>query len=434
MTVTASPALDAARLALERGRDHLLSLQHPDGFWKGELETNVTIDSEDLFLRYYLDIFDARTAEATARWIRSKQRDDGSWATYFGGPTDVSTSVEAYVALRLAGDDVDAEHMRVAAAYVRAAGGVEATRVFTRMWLALLGLWSWHDVPVIPPEQILLPPRAPLSVYTFGCWARQTMVALSVCCALRPSCRTRFEIGELFSGVTQPLPRSLWTTLDRALHFHERHPIRPLRRRALRAAERWVVERQERDGSWGGIQPPWVWSIVALHARGYALDHPVLKLAFEGLESFTIEDEAGRRLEACQSPVWDTALAVIALLDAGLPPEHEAIVRAARWLESREVRIRGDWAVRRPSLPAGGFPFEFANDNYPDVDDTAVVVLALRRAGAADDACRRGLEWSIGMQCADGGWAAFDAENTSRLGAHLPFFDFGAVTDPRART
>jgi squalene-hopene/tetraprenyl-beta-curcumene cyclase len=430
MTVAASPSLDAARLALGRGRDQLLSLQHADGYWKGELETNVTIDSEDLFLRYYLRILDTRTAAATARWIRSRQREDGSWATFFRGPPDVSTSVEAYVALRLAGDDADAEHMQRAAAYVRDAGGVEATRVFTRMWLALLGLWSWHEVPMIPPEQILLPPRAPLSVYTFGCWARQTMVALSICCALRPSRRTPFDVPELLSGVARPLPRSVWTALDGLLHFHERHPFRPLRSRALRAAERWVVDRQERDGSWGGIQPPWVWSIIALHARGYPLDHPVLKLAFAGLDSFTVEDDAGRRLEACQSPVWDTALAVIALLDAGLPPEHEAIVRAARWLEGREVRIRGDWAVRRPKLSAGGFPFEFANDNYPDVDDTAVVVLALRRAGIADDACRRGLEWSIGMQCADGGWAAFDAENTSRLGAHLPFFDFGAVTDP----
>ena len=430
MSVSLSSRIGAARLALQRGRDYLLSLQHPDGYWKGELETNVTIDAEDLFLRFYLDILEPRTADATARWIRSKQREDGSWATFFGGPPDLSTTVEAYAALRLAGDDAGAEHMQRAAACVRAAGGIEATRVFTRMWLSLLGLWSWHDVPVIPPEQILLPPRAPLSVYAFGCWARQTMVALSICCALRPSRRVPFAVDELLTGVTPATKRGVFTELDRLLHFHECHPIRPLRRRALAAAEKWVVERQEVDGSWGGIQPPWVWSIIALHARGYPLDHPVQKLALDGLDTFTIEDEAGRRLEACQSPVWDTALAVIALLDAGLPPDHEAIVDAARWLEGREVRVRGDWAVRRPDLDPGGFPFEFANDNYPDVDDTAVVVLALRRVGVADDACRRGLAWSLGMQSSDGGWAAFDAENTSRLGMRMPFFDFGAVTDP----
>src|SRR5581483_165677 len=184
MSVTAEPRVGAARIALERGRDHLLSLQHPDGYWKGELETNVTIDAEDLFLRFFLGVLGPRETEATARWIRSKQREDGSWATFYGGPPDVSTTVEAYVGLRLAGDEPDADHMPRAAACVRAHGGLEATRVFTRMWLALLGLWSWHDVPVIPPEQILLPPRAPLSVYAFGCWARQTIVALSICCAL----------------------------------------------------------------------------------------------------------------------------------------------------------------------------------------------------------------------------------------------------------
>src|SRR5581483_1488577 len=196
-------------------------------------------------------------------------------------------------------------------------------------------------------------------------------------------------------------------------HAYERFPIRPLRRRALRAAERWVVERQERDGSWGGIQPPWVWSIAALHALGYPLDHPVLKLALDGIDTFTIEDELGRRIEACQSPVWDTALAVLALLDAGLPPEHDAIGRATRWLEGREVLVRGDWAVRKPELAPGGFPFEYANDNYPDVDDTAVVVLALRRARGADGPSERGLAWARGMQSKNGAWGAFDVDNTS---------------------
>ena len=437
MTVTASPRVDAARLALERGRARLLALQNGEGWWKGELETNVTIDSEDIFLRFHLGILEPRQTEATARWIRSKQRDDGSWATFFGGPADVSTTVEAYVALRLAGDSPEATHMRRASACARELGGVEATRVFTRMWFSLLGLWSWADVPVLPPEQILFPPRVPLSVYSFGCWARQTIVALSVCCALRPVTLTPFPIGELLTGLRPELDRSdIWTrafsVVDRALHRYQRRPIEPLRRRALRAAERWIVERQERDGSWGGIQPPWVWSIIALRSLGYPLDHPVVSLALAGFDDFTVEDEAGRRIEACQSPVWDTALASIALLDAGLRSEDEVLERAARWLADREVTVRGDWAVRRPELPAGGFPFEFANDNYPDVDDTAVVVLALRRAGGDrfEGACERGLTWAMGMQGKDGGWGAFDAENSSSLSTRLPFCDFGAVTDP----
>ena len=435
----AAPALESARATLERARAHLLDLQHTDGWWKGELETNVTIDAEDLFLRHYLGILDRKQTEASARWIRSRQREDGSWATFFGGPFDLSTTVEAYLALRFAGDSPEAEHMRRAAILIRATGGVERSRVFTRMWLSLLGLWSWEEVPMLPPEQIMLPARAPFSVYTFGCWARQTIVALSIASALRPQAKAPFAIDELRSGASSaPRVNDVWdrlfVSLDRALHLYERRPIGVLRRRALRRAERWVLDRQEKDGSWGGIQPPWVWSIVALHALGRPLDDPALAKALSGLDVFTIEDERGRRIEACQSPVWDTGLAVLALLDAGLEVTDPRLEQAARWLVSCEVRVRGDWSVRRRKLDPGGFPFEFANDNYPDVDDTAIVVPALRRAlpgdEPADEACERGLAWTLGMQSKDGGWAAFDVDNTSRLAAKLPFCDFGAVTDP----
>jgi squalene-hopene/tetraprenyl-beta-curcumene cyclase len=435
MTAVEAPRDASVRSALDRAASHLISLQHPDGFWKGELETNVTIDAEDLFLRHYLGLLDAHQVEATARWIRSKQRADGSWATFYGGPADVSTSAEAYLALRLAGDDPEAEHMRRASSFVREAGGLEATRVFTRMWLSLLGLWSWHAVPVLPPEQMLLPARAPLSIYSFGCWARQTIVALQIATALRPAKPAPFAVDELRSGREPDRgDLDLWgrafTLLDRALHVYGRHPVGPLRRRALRAAERWLVARQEADGSWGGIQPPWVWSIVALHALGYPLDHPVLAKALAGLDVFTIEDEHGRRIEACQSPVWDTALATIGLLDAGVAAEHDAVVRAADWLVGREVRVRGDWSVRRPALEPGGFPFEFANDGYPDIDDTAEIVIALRRSNVGGPVLRRSVSWMLGMQSSNGGWAAFDADNMSGLPARLPFCDFGEVTDP----
>jgi squalene-hopene/tetraprenyl-beta-curcumene cyclase len=425
MTTVASTGATSAVVALERGVRRLFELQHPDGYWKGELETNVTIDSEDLFVRHYLGILDARTAEATAGWIRSKQRDDGSWATFHGGPADVSTTVEAYVALRIVGDAADAPHMRKAAALVAGSGGLDATRVFTRMWLSLLGLWRWSDVPPLPPEQMFLPPRAPLSIYAFGCWARQTVVALQVATTLRPVRPVPFDVDELgphVEGERHPL--------DRVLHAYGRRPIAPLRRAAMRRAVRWIVERQEADGSWGGIQPPWVWSIIALHEYGYALDDPVIVAALRGLDSFTIEDELGRRIEACQSPVWDTALAVIALLDAGVDPSDERIRRASGWLASKEIRHRGDWSKRRPRLEPGGFAFEFENDWHADVDDTAEVVMALRRAGAGADAVDRGVHWMVGMQCKNGGWAAFDVENTSTLPGRLPFCDFGEVTDP----
>ncbi len=436
MTVTTDRTIDAAQACLERARRHLLSLQHPDGYWKGELETNVTIDAEDLFLAHFLGLDRPGETSRSALWIRTHQRPDGSWATFHGGPGDLSTSAEAYVALRLAGDPADAAHMSRAAAFIRDAGGVESTRVFTRMWLALLALWSWRTVPTLPPEQILFPPRAPLSVYQFGCWARQTIVALSVVTALAPAAPVGFGIDELRTGAAPRLaPDDLWgrvfVLLDRAAHLYGRHALAPLRRAALRRAERWIVERQEADGSWGGIQPPWVWSIVALRALGYELDHPVLARALAGLETFTIEDDEGRRIEACQSPVWDSALGMLALLDAGLPADDPAITRAATWLAAQEIHTRGDWAVRRPELAPGGFPFEFANDNYPDVDDTAVVVLALRRAGIdCGGAADRGVSWMLGMQSRSGGWGAFDVDNTSRLCARIAFCDFGAVTDP----
>jgi squalene-hopene/tetraprenyl-beta-curcumene cyclase len=436
MTVMTDRATDAAQTTLTRACQHLLSLQQEPGYWKGELETNVTIDAEDLFLGHFLGLDRPGETARSAHWIRSHQRPDGSWATYYGGPGDLSTSAEAYVALRLAGDRPDTAHMARAAAFIREAGGIEATRVFTRMWLALLGLWTWAGLPTLPPEQILLPPRAPLSVYSFGCWARQTIVALSVVTALTPSRPVGFGVDELKTGqAPRRAPNDLWGRLflviDRAAHLYGRHAPARLRRAALRKAERWIVERQEADGSWGGIQPPWVWSIVALRVLGYELDHPVVARALAGLDTFTIDDADGRRIEACQSPVWDTALALIALLDAGYAPEHPPLARAARWLAAQEVHTRGDWAKRRPDLAPGGFPFEFANDNYPDVDDTAVVVLALRRSGIPDEgAAERGVKWTLGMQSRSGGWGAFDVDNTSRLCAKVAFCDFGAVTDP----
>ncbi len=447
MAVRVEPAIGArARQALERARDHLLSLQHPAGWWKGELETNVTMDAEDLLLRQFVGIRTDEQTRGSANWIRSQQREDGTWANFFGGPADLSTTVEAYVALRLDGDPTDAGHMRRARAFIGEAGGVEATRVFTRMWLSLFGLWSWDDIPALPPEIIFLPEWFPLNIYDFACWARQTVVALTVVGAHRPVRPIPFGIDELRTGNHKPArsPLSTWAgrfeRLDRALHWYERHPVPALRRRALARAGAWILERQEADGSWGGIQPPWVYSLIALHLLGYPMDHPAMRAGLDGIEGFTIVERPGgpdaiRRLEACQSPVWDTGLAMIALADAGLPADDDALVRSADWILAEEIRVRGDWSVRRPSLEPGGWAFEFANDTYPDIDDTAEVVLALRRAGTGDGAGRRAaidraIAWTLGMQSSDGGWAAFDVNNTRRLCRELPFCDFGEVIDP----
>jgi len=449
--VTQASVREDAKAALDRAVDYLLSLQDEKGFWKGELETNVTIEAEDLLLREFLGIRTPDITAETARWIRAKQRSDGTWATFYDGPPDLSTSVEAYVALKLAGDDPAAPHMEKAAAYIRGAGGVERTRVFTRLWLALFGLWPWDDLPTLPPEMIFLPSWFPLNIYDWGCWARQTVVPLTIVSALRPVRPIPLSIDEIRTGAPPPPRDPAWTIrgffqrLDDLLRDYRRvadhGPARLFRRLAMRRAAEWIIARQEADGSWGGIQPPWVYSLIALHLLGYPLDHPVLRRGLDGLNGFTIREETAdgvvRRLEACQSPVWDTALAVTALRDAGLPADHPRVQAAARWLVGEEVRVAGDWAVRRPGLPPGGWAFEFANDNYPDTDDTAEVVLALRRVRledadqqALEAAVRRATTWVIGMQSTDGGWGAFDADNTRELVLRLPFCDFGAVIDP----
>jgi squalene-hopene/tetraprenyl-beta-curcumene cyclase len=430
--------LDAARYALAQARDHALGLQDAEGWWQSGFETNVTMDAEDLLLREFLGLHDDALIAATARWIRSKQRDDGTWATYFGGPGDLSTTVEAYLALRLAGDEPHDPHMKQACVWILDQGGLEATRVFTRLWLALSGLWSWDDLPVIPPEMIYMPSWLPLNIYDWACWARQTIVALAVLQSFSPSRPLPFTVDELRTGVTPRRPPAdpwarVFVVLDKALHRYR--PVKSLRRAALRRCADWIIARQERDGSWGGIQPPWVYSLMALNMLGYDVSHPIMAKGLAGLDQFTITEDSAdgpmRTFDACQGPVWGTALMMVALADAGLPPEHPALVNAAKWVLDEEVRGPGDWQVRRPEVAPGSWSFSFDNDVYPDNDDTAEVVLALRRvAMPTQPAIDRGLAWLAGMQSKDGGWGAFDADNTRKLVEKPPFCDFGEVIDP----
>jgi squalene-hopene/tetraprenyl-beta-curcumene cyclase len=329
--------------------------------------------------------------------------------------------------------------MSKAAQYIRDEGGLEASRVFTRMWLAMVGQWSWDQLPSLPPELIFLPSWFPLNVYDFGCWARQTIVPLTIVSTLRPVYPLPVDLSELRTGrrvrrKTRPFSAAHgFEVLDRALHAYGKRPMRRVRRAAMARAAEWIIRRQEADGCWGGIQPPWVYSLIALRELGYPKDHPVLARGIAGLEGFVIDDEAGRRFEACQSPVWDTALALIALSDAGVAADDPGLVKAADWLLTEEIRTTGDWAVRRPGLAPGGWAFEFQNDGYPDIDDTAEVVLALRRvtgSRAIEASVGRGITWSTGMQSKDGGWGAFDADNTRELVYEIPFADFGAMIDP----
>lgn len=442
----AGDLLVAAERATARSVEYLLGQQDAEGWWKGDLATNVTMDAEDLLLRQFLGIQDAGTTEASALFIRGEQRADGTWATFYGGPGELSATIEAYVALRLAGDKPEEPHMARASAWVRERGGIAESRVFTRVWLALFGWWKWDDLPVMPPELIFFPKWFPLNIYDFGCWARQTIVPLTIVSAKRPVRPAPFALDELHRDVRRPNPSKptaplaswdgVFQRLDKGLHAYHKLAPRSVRRTAMNAAARWIIERQENDGCWGGIQPPAVYSVIALHLLGYDIDHPVMRAGLESLDRFAVWREDGARMiEACQSPVWDTCLATIALADAGLSPDHPALVKAADWMMNEEITRPGDWTVRRPALTPGGWAFEFHNDNYPDIDDTAEVILALRRVkhpvpARLDASVERGARWTMGMQSRNGAWAAFDADNTSPFPNRLPFSDFGEVIDP----
>jgi squalene-hopene/tetraprenyl-beta-curcumene cyclase len=407
---TAAVELTNIDAAIDRGVRRLLELQRSDGIWVGELESNVTMTAQHLFWNHFLGLRTPDLDRRIANELMARMRDDGTWSIWFDGPPDLSTSVEAYVALRMAGVDPGPRALE----YIRREGGIPKSRLFTKCFLALLGQWPWQRMVPIPPELILLPPKGPFSVYNFACWARQTFVALALAQSLRPVQDIDVDLRAI--GARPGKTRA---------------PRRPnaLRRKAQARAERWIRERQEADGSWGGIQPPWVWGIIALSALGHGMEDRTLREAVEGWQGFMVEDGDRLRPEACQSPVWDTGLAVLALRACGVPADHPQLVRAGEYLLSQEVTVKGDWAIRVPDLAPGGWAFEYENDIYPDIDDAAVISLALRELGLGDDAVRRGVDWMVGMQSRSGGWGAFDVDNQAMWLYRIPFCDFGKVTD-----
>ncbi|MCR4392468.1 MAG: squalene--hopene cyclase [Candidatus Acetothermia bacterium] len=431
--------------AIDRAVGWLLARQHPEGYWWGELESNVTITAEHLFLTHILGIGSQDLWGKIARYILGGQRADGTWANWFGGPGDLSTTVEAYVALKMAGVDPDDLRMRRAREWILTQGGVERARTFTKIWLALLGEWPWDATPMLPPELVLLPRWFPVNLYTFASWARGTILPLAIVRTLKPvfPVPAHARVDELFprgrarADFALPRKSGAWAALfrgvDRGLRAYEALPWKPLRREAMKRAEAWIVSRQEADGCWGGIQPPWVYALIALYALGYSRESPVMRRGIDGFRRCAIEDESGFRLQSCISPVWDTGLAMLALQDAGRPADHPALVRAGEWLISEQIFVGGDWQVRCRARP-GGWAFEFDNDVYPDTDDTAVVLMAILRTDlperAKEFALSRGLEWLLGMQSRNGGWGAFDRNNTKAFVRQIPFADFGELIDP----
>lgn len=426
------------RDALTPAIEWLLDRQHPGGWWVGELETNVTMTAEHVLFLRFLGIDHEPIRQGAIRHFLRAQREDGSWALYHDGPADLSTTIEAYAALKVLGMDPNAPPMRAALSVIRRLGGVASARVFTKIWLALFGEYPWAGIPVLPPEIVYLPSWAPGNLYDFACWARGTIAPLTIVLTQKPVRRLGVSLRELVVEGTEPLLTRVpgagpWLWLDACLRLYDRLPWQPGRRGAQRRLIEWITARQEADGSWGGIQPPWVYSLIALHLQGMSLDHPVMRKGLAGLERFSLEDDGGWRLQACMSPVWDTAWAVRGLAAAGLRWEHPAVRRAARWMLAEQITGPGDWCVRCPDVPCGGWAFEFDNDLYPDIDDAAIVVLALLESGAGEEAraaVERARRWILAMRSKNGAWGAFDRDNTSEFLYRLPFCDFGAVIDP----
>jgi squalene-hopene/tetraprenyl-beta-curcumene cyclase len=468
----------ALRQSIALSREALFDRQDADGYWVGELEGDSILQSETVLLLAFLGWHDLRLAAGAARRLLETQRAEGGWSQYPRGPIDASASVKAYFALKLVGYDPSSEPMQRARRAILAAGGADAVNSFTRYYLALLGQISYDQCPAVPPEFVLAPRWFPVNLYRISAWSRTIFVPLSLVWAYRPVRRVdpRRGIRELFlrepkdwpplvcPGKTLSAKFFSWDRffrrLDRSIKQAERCRFTPLRRRAIDAAKTWMFERFEKSDGLGAIFPPIIWSIVALRAMGYADDSEPMRYNLQQLESLAIEEGPSIRLQPCKSPVWDTALSLRALAASGAPSNHSAVERATRWMLDREATEPGDWSKTVRAAAGGGWYFEHANEFYPDVDDTAMVLIALgeqlggasiggesliaqrrsanlrdarRTADALDranGAIRRGLAWTRAMQNRDGGWGAFDRNNDRELLCRVPFADHNAMIDP----
>lgn len=441
---------DQVHGALERVRAYLLSIQNPDGHWCAELEGDTIVESEYFMALYFLGRGQEPRALKLAEYIRRQQLRDGAWAIYPGGPSEVSASVKAYFVLKLAGDHPEAEHMRRAREVIRGLGGIEACNSFTKIYLSIFGQCRWEECPAVPPELILLPDWFPFTLYRISYWSRAIVVPLSMMWALKPACAVpdHASIAELrATGRPQPGPRHalrqrLWARFfrltDWTLKALERWSVTPFRHKALAESEKWILERLENSDGLGAILPPILNTVIAFKCAGYSTDDPILASQIHELERLEIEEAGAIRIQPCFSALWDTVLAAQALLESGLPPKHPALQKATRWLLQKEVRKPGDYRRRCPEAEPSGWYFEYRNEFYPDIDDTAAVLNVLSRArldGAEPDLARReslarGVRWELAMQSRDGGWGAFDKDCSNEVFTFIPFADHNAMIDP----
>ena len=434
--------------AIQKGAEHLLSLQDQTGYWLGELEADSTLESDYIYYLYVLGKAEPARIAKLANYVRRKQLADGGWSIYPGGPSELNATCKAYFALKLVGDNPKSAHMVKARETALRLGGLEKTNSYVRFYLALAGALGWEMVPAILPEMMLLPNWFYLNIYEMSSWTRGIVIPMAILSALRPDFRLpeHAQIDELFVDPSRKASafdwsdqliswRNFFLAADRAMKLYEKLPWKPLRARALREAKAWVLEHIERTEGLAAIYPAMMNSIFALMALGHGPDDPLTSREIREFARFEIEEKDTIRLQPCVSPVWDTCIAMVALEEAGVPADHPALVRAADWILSKQVLGPGDWQVKNKDAAPGGWVFEFRNDFYPDVDDTAFVLMALQRVKFPDPnrmeaAVRRGVQWLLSMQNRDGGWAAFDRDNNKDFLSNVPFADHNAMLDP----
>jgi squalene-hopene/tetraprenyl-beta-curcumene cyclase len=452
---TQSPLLPAAppdptvEQAIQHGIERMLVHQNPAGYWLFELEADATITSEYLLLRRWLGIVDPALEAKVVRRLLAIQAADGGWPIYYHGPPDISATVKAYFALKMAGVPATDPALVKACAKVKALGGITRVNVFTRILLALFGELPWAGVPCMPVEIMLLPRWFAFNLYAVSYWSRTVLIPLLIIFAHRPvrPVPRAARLDELFLGPREEADlsfprdpqtftwRNFFLVVDKLLRVHNRLVVQPSRQRAIRAAERWTLERMQGSGGLGGIFPAMANSVMALSCLGYPLEHPTVRKALAEIEALVLDEPDGLRVQPCVGPIWDTGLAMNALIEAGVPPDHPALARAGEWLLRKQTTRSGDWQLHASRVAPGGWAFQFENEFYPDVDDTAVVLMALRKVRLSDEEAKtrdigRGLNWLLALQGRDGGWGAYDKDNDKTVFNLIPFADHGALLDP----
>ena len=435
--------------AIEAARKYLFSRQHEEGYWCGELEADTTLESDYILLHTLLGTGNVERFQKCANWILQHQNEDGGWSIYVGGPSNISASVKAYFGLKLVGYKADHPALVRARKKILEMGGVTKVNTFTKIYLCFFGQYDYDAVPAIPPEIVLFPNWFWFNIYEISSWSRAILVPLSICYAKKPFKKVPREIGveELFVGGMKKSRmhlawadkliswRNFFLVLDRMIHWFERIHVRPLRSIAIKTAEKWMLARFEMSDGLGAIYPSIMNSIIALRCLGYSMDDPQVIRALDEFEKLGIEEEDTFRMQPCMSPVWDTAYALFALGEAGVPANDPRMVKCADWILQKQVRNVGDWKVKNKRGQAGGWYFEFNNEFYPDVDDSAMVCLGLSRVEHPNgryqrESVQRAIDWILSMQCKNGGWASFDKDNDEMIFQHIPFADHNAMLDP----